>query len=380
MNSIALSGLGLIVLYITLILQKSNKRAKEYLLAVVFLIIGFELLFRYLNSTYANLYKTWLVGLDLFYWVLFGPLIYLYVEFVLHNSRKFKLEDLIHFISILFLFLPYGSFVLTNVENIGFFTFISKSNLIYRILIFIWDYITPVYFIFIVLKLLRHKKNVRYYFSNLKRKDLRWLFYLSGGYLVYLIVSISLFIINQYLDYKTPVIDVDISVIPLSIYVFGLGIYGYKQESIFSEDFIKELRNGDEDNKYYRSGLSHQESTEIIYKIKTIMSENKPYLNSYFNIRDLAKLANTTIHKLSQVINQSFHKNFYELINEYRIKEVERMLKDPSYNNLKIISIAYDCGFNSKSAFYTAFKQYTGVTPTEYRKKLHLNNEQFFLN
>jgi AraC-like DNA-binding protein len=231
-----------------------------------------------------------------------------------------------------------------------------------------------------VLKLLRHKKNVRNYFSNLKKKELRWLFYISSGYLIYLIIAIGLFLINQYFDYRTPVIDIDVSIIPLSIYVFGLGVYGYKQESIFNEDFSNQLRKGDKDVKYFRSGLNQSESIEIIYKIKTIMKEEKPYLNSDFNIRDLAKLANTTIHKLSQVINESFQKNFYELVNEYRIREVEGMLKDPAYNNLKIISIAYDCGFNSKSAFYIAFRQYTGITPTEYRKKLQLNNQQVSLN
>jgi len=46
------------------------------------------------------------------------------------------------------------------------------------------------------------------------------------------------------------------------------------------------------------------------------------------------------------------------------------MLNSAENKNLKIISLAYDCGFNSKSAFYLAFKNHTGITPTEYRNKL----------
>jgi AraC-like DNA-binding protein len=31
--------------------------------------------------------------------------------------------------------------------------------------------------------------------------------------------------------------------------------------------------------------------------------------------------------------------------------------------------VIYDTGYNSKSAFCTAFKKYTGLTPTEFKKK-----------
>jgi len=378
---IALSGLGLILLYTVLILQKVPKQRKDYLLAVIFVMIGFELFFRYANKSISNLYYSWLVGFDLFYWVLFGPLMYLYIEFVIYKYRRFKYSDLIHFIPLLFLLFPYISFLKDSTDNIHFFTFIDNSNLFYQVLIIIWDYITPTYFIFIVIKLINHKKSVSNYFSNLQKNDLTWLLYLAGGYMTYLITYISLSFVNELLNIEIPFVDVETSIIPLIIYVLGLGIYGYKQEGIFGADILKSIHFNHEKErrggefKYSKSGLSDTEGNEIVQNLKTLIETEKPYLNSDLTINDLSKLVNTTIHKLSQVINASFQKNFYEFINEYRIKEVERMLKDPANRNFKIISLAYDCGFNSKSAFYSAFKHYTGITPTEYRNNLNREDE-----
>ena len=63
-------------------------------------------------------------------------------------------------------------------------------------------------------------------------------------------------------------------------------------------------------------------------------------------------------------------KNFYTLVNDYRIEEVKRRLEDPRYRNLTILAIAYDSGFNAKSSFNTIFKEQTGMTPSEYQKQV----------
>ena len=69
---------------------------------------------------------------------------------------------------------------------------------------------------------------------------------------------------------------------------------------------------------------------------------------------------------LSHVINASFNQNFRDFINSYRIEESKsRLVQD----DMNILNIAYEVGFNSKSAFNTAFKKFTGMTPKEYRKK-----------
>jgi AraC-like DNA-binding protein len=71
-------------------------------------------------------------------------------------------------------------------------------------------------------------------------------------------------------------------------------------------------------------------------------------------------------NQLSGVINQVHGKNFYEFVNLYRINEVKRLLTDPKNKHLKLISIAYDAGFNSKASFNRIFKQMTNMTPSKF--------------
>jgi AraC-like DNA-binding protein len=70
---------------------------------------------------------------------------------------------------------------------------------------------------------------------------------------------------------------------------------------------------------------------------------------------------------LSQVINDLLNYNFNDLINSYRVEEAKKMLKDEGMSNFTIASIAYECGFNTLSAFNVAFKKFTGLTPSQFR-------------
>ena len=81
----------------------------------------------------------------------------------------------------------------------------------------------------------------------------------------------------------------------------------------------------------------------------------------------LAKALHIRPQLLSQLLNNNLNKSFSNFINEYRIEEAKRLLLEDS--NLKIEVIAENCGFNSNSAFYTAFKKVTNTTPAKYLKQ-----------
>jgi AraC-like DNA-binding protein len=51
-----------------------------------------------------------------------------------------------------------------------------------------------------------------------------------------------------------------------------------------------------------------------------------------------------------------------------RIAEAKHRLIDPANQHITILAIAYDIGFNSKSTFNTAFKKYTKMTPSQFKK------------
>lgn len=83
-----------------------------------------------------------------------------------------------------------------------------------------------------------------------------------------------------------------------------------------------------------------------------------------------AHLSETTgigVNRISQLVNQTFNLNFSDWINSYRIRESKELLITEM--ELSIKEIYYRVGFNSKSAFYNAFKKQTGLTPTAYRQE-----------
>ena len=99
------------------------------------------------------------------------------------------------------------------------------------------------------------------------------------------------------------------------------------------------------------------------------MDEEQPYLRGDLTLGDLSNELSISAHNLSEVINTRLGKNFYDFVNGYRVQEVQRKLTNPAHKHFTIMALAYDAGFNSKSAFNSFFKKATGMTPSEYRRK-----------
>jgi AraC-like DNA-binding protein len=83
----------------------------------------------------------------------------------------------------------------------------------------------------------------------------------------------------------------------------------------------------------------------------------------------LARMLGTSVHTLSQVINDGLGRNFFEMTAEYRVEEAKSLLK--SQPNIKVEEIAVQVGYNSKSSFNTSFKKIAGKTPSEFRAERH---------
>ena len=103
------------------------------------------------------------------------------------------------------------------------------------------------------------------------------------------------------------------------------------------------------------------------------MIERKPFTQKQFTINDLAHLLNTNRNYLSQIINDYYKTNFNNYINDLRIKEARKMLISSDYSYYSIEGVGEAVGFHSKATFNTAFKKFTGVTPSFYKE----NAEKF---
>jgi len=121
------------------------------------------------------------------------------------------------------------------------------------------------------------------------------------------------------------------------------------------------------EKKYTKSGVDEKMLDKYEEALKLFMKKTKIYLEPEISLEQLAAKTNIPKHHLTQLLNERFGKNFYTFINEHRITEAMEKLQHD--RNLNILSLAYDCGFNSKSSFNTYFKKVTGLTPSAYRKE-----------
>lgn len=116
-----------------------------------------------------------------------------------------------------------------------------------------------------------------------------------------------------------------------------------------------------------RTIVSPAEAAELKRQLLDAMEREKLYLNPDLRLSDLVVRLGATRNQLSYVINEHLGKNFYDFVNEYRVREAERLIRAGTYDDKKMIAIAFDAGFNSKPAFNSVFKKRTGRTPSEYR-------------
>jgi AraC-like DNA-binding protein len=121
--------------------------------------------------------------------------------------------------------------------------------------------------------------------------------------------------------------------------------------------------------RYENSCLCDELKKDIVARLENIMNKSESYLNPDLRIEQLALELDTNSKYLSQVINETYNKNFYNYLNDYRCRKVIQRFNDKTFDRYSLDGIAQSCGFRSRSSFVSAFKKYTGRLPSEYRKK-----------
>jgi AraC-like DNA-binding protein len=122
--------------------------------------------------------------------------------------------------------------------------------------------------------------------------------------------------------------------------------------------------------KYEKSSLSEEDKEIILSRIRKEMEDNSYFTNNLASLPGLAKQINETSHHVSQVINERLNKNFFELLASYRVEHAKKLIKKDKDSKLTVEELSDIVGYNSKSSFNIAFKKYTLMTPSEYRKSL----------
>ena len=371
MEAILYIGISQTLVAGILIALKKPRMMANQILAAWLLLICVEMVIVLINETVLDFYSIRILPFT------YGPLLLLYARFMTAEKPVFNPRYAWHFspfigfliASLVFIDEPVMSGTHGFLETDSFFSFRIVYAAAFFISITAYSVAT-----FIVIR--KHQRRLMELVSYSSGKiTLQWLTGLSitfyAGYVVMFIFG-GIDILVGFMPFD----PYETSFIGLTIINFLFTIYGFHQPSIFEEVVrehdvnLEHRQNGTEQKKYARSGLKKKDVDRYIKMLENHMVKDKPYRDRELTIFDLADQLKIPRHFLSEVINEHLGKNFYTLVNEYRIDDVKKRMVDPAYKHLTILAIAYDAGFNSKSSFNTIFKQKTGLTPSEYLKSL----------
>ncbi len=225
-------------------------------------------------------------------------------------------------------------------------------------------------------------------YSSIEKISLNWLRnLLIAFFFLWILFTFHFFFSSLYGNYRETVY---LFYLLIAVIIYIMGFKGFMQPEIFShlEDvqqsnwFDYSIQSGSEvssqsrqqnasttyNEKYKKSSLTNEQSNKIHRDLVRLMETERPFLNSELNLHELASRLLVSPNHLSQVINSELNKNFFDFVNEYRVKEAKKLLISSDLSHLSILGISMDAGFNSKSSFYSAFKKYTGLTPTQFIK------------
>ena len=246
-----------------------------------------------------------------------------------------------------------------------------------------------IYLVLSIRLVLQHEKRVLQAFSFQEKTNLRWLRNLLIGTLCVYFCWLA----EQFLDLGERwnlVLDFSLG-LSMVLLIYSMSLLGLRQPQIFSSrpqteslkstvtdellpdiDTLEHLEE-EEKQKYCHSALSADMSRALMQEVESVMKTRKLYRDSSLSLPQLATELKMSVNYLSQVINQQAKQNFFDYINRFRIEEVKQLMQEKP--DATILNLAMESGFNSKSAFYTAFRKHTGLTPGQFKLSLSDNKK-----
>ncbi|OJJ23747.1 hypothetical protein BKI52_05200 [marine bacterium AO1-C] len=114
------------------------------------------------------------------------------------------------------------------------------------------------------------------------------------------------------------------------------------------------------------------EIEELKLKLYQVVIKQQLYKDENLSLSEVAKKMKISDKSLSELFNKELQTNFYEYINNCRVDAFKKKVEDGEAAHLTLMAIAYDSGFRSKSSFNRIFKQQTGLTPSQFKKKVEI--------
>jgi AraC-like DNA-binding protein len=317
--------------------------------------------------------------------LLYGPLIYLYAVAAGDRSRQLTWRDALHFLPFaIALMATLPIYLMSGPEKIAFYQALLRGEVppLLQVIDVVKLCSGVTYTVITLLLLRRHRARIRDNYSSLEHVNLQWLVRLAVG-------AAAIWALAVVLE-GIPGGD-DLITLAIALLVYGIGYMALRQPEIFRFDTGEYpvvaaapgppplapptapqpvAASEPAESRYERSGLSEWEAATLKSTLLSVMDKDRPWQDSDLTLADLAQRLSTTPHKLSEVLNAKVEQTFYDFVNGYRVRYVQRRIEDEDARNLTILSLALDAGFASKSTFNDVFKKHTGKTPSDYRRSV----------
>ncbi len=359
---------------ISIVLNK-RKDLPSRLLALSLFSLNFTVLLIFLFESQYLLYVPFLFRTGSFFYYLVVPSFYLYVTFVLKSRKYLKWTDALHLLPALIYFVDFIPLffspayhklaIIRALLNHG-----QRTVLHYNEGWFIppgIHFLAPILLGFVYILLVARMLSKSYRSDGQKNRTvlLRWLITATSLYFLLEASSLLVFLFSPSYQWLISSICVMTFFFIISLVLFsnpGL-LYGhYPHVEILKKEGSKKIK---------QLTLPVEKIAELKLRFEKY-ADKEFYLDPNVDRKELASYLNIQPHIFSSFISQAYDANFNDVINGYRIKYIEEGLKNEKWSELTLEAIAERAGFNNRVTFLTAFKKFTGTTPTQYIKNIQL--------
>lgn len=292
---------------------------------------------------------------------LFGPACLLYTYSTFHPDFRFRWYHLFHLAPFIINVVEFTPFYLgSNADKLEYYyKFLERGSVAMPLHFSLKTASVILYLVIQVYYFLKYRPKERKERAR-KRYLLSWFRIFFTGQAI-LGLGLILSWVEEFHNITDPYF---IAMAVLSVYLFSVTIaLLYYPQILYGLYRDKSGR----DKKYSRSRLSAEEKDLILEHLTAYLNESsKPFLDPRLTLRKMSVQLGIPSTKISQVINEKAGLNFNDFINSFRIEESKKLLLSDEFEKLTIDAIARMAGFNSRSAFYSAFRKHTGLTPREY--------------
>ncbi len=332
---------------------------------------------------------TWLVGVLVFLPASYGALTYLYCRSAMTGS-PLKTTDVLHLLPLAICYLLNYDLLFSPSKALSFVTEPETTLFRHDVTKVIFYGQAFVYTASLVRMISHYQTQAKQTLSSYNPDIFKWLWSLTV-----FVVSIWSLKVLFYFMHSKPALNILADCL-LVLMVYFIAVVQWRNPSLFHvrqlatqlssqlliqrtpEPIVSEqVKTKAEcptqnNNKSTSKGLLDQETrSSILQLVQGHVEEQALYRNSDLTLATLAEQVGVSVHHLSETLNQTGGKNFNLFINEYRVAEVCQQLEQKSER--KLIDVALDAGFSSKSSFNAIFKKLTGQTPSLYRRQLMQN-------